>query len=196
MERSIRGHLILVMAPMASGKGRLIAHALSTFPEIKRLVSCTTRTKRPGESEGKDYFFLSREEFEKKVQNGEFMEWAEFSGNLYGTLKSELLVHMELGHVVINEIDLHGVRSLLSLLPKEHLTVVYIDAGDWETLKTRARSRAPMTEEELALRYHHYLEEIAYKNSADFIIENSDNQLKEAKEKMESIVRGIISGTP
>ncbi len=193
MEQSFRGHLILVMAPMASGKGRLIAHVLSNFPEIKRLVSCTTRMKRPGEFEGKDYFFISREEFEQKVQNDEFMEWAEFSGNLYGTLKSELLAHMESGHVIINEIDLHGVRNLLSLIPKEHLTVIYIDAGDWETLKARARSRAPMSEDELALRYKHYLEEIAYKHEADFIVENNDTQFEVAKEKMESIVSAVVS---
>jgi len=195
MERSLRGHLILVMAPMASGKGRLIAYAISKFPEIKRIVSCTTRAKRPGESEGKDYFFISRKEFEQKIQSGEFMEWAEFSGNLYGTLKSELVTHLELGDVVINEIDLHGVQNLISLIPRENLTVIYIDAGDWETLKARALSRAPMSEEELALRYTHYLEEIAYKHNADFIIENNDTQLEEAKEKIESIVSAIISRT-
>ncbi len=190
-----KGHLILIMAPMASGKGVLMSHVVGHFPEVKRLVSCTTREKRPGETEGKDYFFISRAEFERRTQAGEFMEWAEFSSNLYGTLKSELLAHMEEGNVVINEIDLHGVRNLLTLIPRECCTVIYIDAGDWETLKARALARAPMSEKELLLRHVHYLEETAYKHNADFIVQNNDTQLESAKEEMSTIVRNIVSRT-
>jgi guanylate kinase len=178
---------------MASGKGVLMSHVVECFPEVKKIVSCTTREKRPGEVEGVDYFFISRQEFERKTQAGEFIEWAEFSANLYGTLKSELLAHMEAGHIVINEIDLHGVRSLSSLLPKESRTVIYIDAGDWETLKARALSRAPMSEKELLLRHVHYLEETVYKHNADFIIQNNDNQLEDAKKEISTIVSTIIS---
>ena len=195
MEHVTRGHLILLMAPMASGKGVLMSHVVEHYPEVKKLVSCTTREKRPGEVEGKDYFFISRQEFEQKTQAGEFIEWAEFSAHLYGTLKSELLTHMEAGHIVINEIDLHGVRSLSSILPKESRTVIYIDAGDWETLKARALSRAPMSEKELLLRHVHYLEETAYKHDADFIIQNNDNQLEAAKKEIDAIVTTIISRT-
>ncbi len=195
MDNSTHGHLILIMAPMASGKGVLIAHVTEQFPEVKRIVSCTTRAKRPGEVEGKDYFFISRDEFEQKTLAGEFMEWAEFSGNLYGTLKSQLITHLEAGHVTINEIDLHGVRNILSLIPREQCTVVYIDAGDWETLKNRALSRAPMSENELSLRHIHYLEETAYKHNADFIISNNDNELEDAKKKLSTIVEKIISHT-
>lgn len=195
MENTIQGHLILIMAPMASGKGVLISHVIEHYTEVKRLVSCTTRAKRPGEVEGKDYFFISREEFEQKTQAGEFMEWAEFSDNLYGTLKSELLNHLSAGHVTINEIDLHGVRNILSLIPREQCTVVYIDAGDWETLKARALGRAPMSDRELTLRHIHYLEETAYKHNADFIISNNDNELESAKGKLSAIIENIISHT-
>ncbi len=193
MLRDVKGHLILIMAPMGSGKGVLISHIIQQYPQIQRLVSCTTRTKRPGEIEGKDYFFISREEFERRTLAGDFMEWAEFSGNFYGTLKSELLKHLECGNVVINEIDLHGVRSLRTLIPKESCTVVYIDAGDWETLKARALSRAPMSDEELSLRHIHYLEETSYKDQADFIVYNNDNELEAAKEALHTIVENIIS---
>lgn len=195
MEKIIRGHLILIMAPMASGKGVLISHITHTYPIIKRLVSCTTRAMRPNEVEGRDYFFISREDFERRTQNGEFVEWAEFSGNLYGTLQTELFSHLENGDVVINEIDLHGVRNILSIIPKEHCTVIYIDAGDWETLRARALSRAPMGEEELSLRHIHYLEETGYKHNADFIVHNNDNELESAKSKLNAIVEDIISRT-
>lgn len=193
MLTDVKGHLILIMAPMGSGKGVLISHIMSQYPTIQRLVSCTTRLMRPGEVEGRDYFFITREEFEQKTLAGDFMEWAEFSGNLYGTLKSELVRHLDQGHVVINEIDLHGVRSLRTLIPKESCTVVYIDAGDWETLKARALSRAPMSEEELSLRHIHYLEETSYKDQADFIVHNNDNELEAAKEALNAIVENIIS---
>ena len=123
------------------------------------------------------------------------MVWAEFSDNLYGTLKSELLTHLSAGHVTINEIDLHGVRNILSLIPREQCTVVYIDAGDWETLKARALSRAPMSDRELTLRHIHYLEETAYKHNADFIISNNDNELESAKIKLSAIIENIILRT-
>lgn len=195
MEHTTQGHLILIMAPMASGKGVLIGHIIEKFPHIQRIVSCTTRARRPGEIDGKDYFFITREEFEQKTLAGEFMEWAEFSGNLYGTLKSQLLTHLEAGHVTINEIDLHGVRNILSLIPREQCTVIYIDAGDWETLKARALGRAPMTEKELTLRHLHYLEETSYKQDADFIVSNNDGELEEAKQKLDAIVENIILHT-
>ena len=177
---------------MASGKGILISHIMETFPEVKRLVSCTTRPQRPGEVEGIDYFFLTRPEFERRIKAREFLEWTEFSGNLYGTLNSEILSHLEEGHVVINEMDLTGVRRLLTLLPRDRMTVVYVDAGDWETLKSRALARAPMSEEELDLRRAHYHEETAFKDKADVIIKNNDDELTEAKAHIERVVRDII----
>jgi len=195
MEQAMTGHLILITAPMASGKGRLIAHVMHEFKEVIRLVSCTTRAQRPGETDGVDYHFISRDDFEHKIKANEFMEWAEFSGNLYGTLKSELLGHLEKGHIVINEIDLQGVQNLVTLIPQSHRTIIYIDAGDWETLKARALSRAPMSEEELALRYTHYLKERTFKDDADFIIYNDDSQLEEAKKEMSRIVSNIVSRT-
>ena len=195
MEHEIKGHIIIVMAPMASGKGILISHIIKRFPMMKRLVSCTTRTRRPGEKEGEDYFFLSRDEFERKMKAHEFIEWSEFSGNLYGTLKTEILGHLQEGHVAINEMDLRGVRQLFTLLPRDRMTVIYIDAGDWEALKARALLRAPISEDELALRRLHYHEEIEFRDEADFIISNNDHELEGAKAHIEKIVGTIIKNS-
>ena len=189
----MKGHLILVTAPMASGKGRLIAYVLSVFPQVTRLTSCTTRSIRPGEREDIDYHFIPRSEFEDKIKNGNFIEWAEFSDNLYGTLKSELSTRLKRGEIVINEIDIQGVLQLQKIVPKEQCTVVYVDAGNWETLKARALARAPISPEHLALRYERYLEETAFKNQADFIIENNDGQFEEAKANIHAVIEGIIS---
>ncbi len=189
----IKGHLVLIMAPTGSGKGTLISYIQGIFPYIARLTSCTTREMRPGEENGVDYHFISRQEFENKIERGEFIEWAEFSSNLYGTRKSDIEKCLKNGQVVINEIDVQGVIQLQSLVPREHYTVVYIDAGDWETLKARALTRAPISEEQLELRHKRYLEEDEFKHLADFIIQNNDGQLEEAKAALHTIIENIIT---
>ena len=138
---------------------------------------------RPGEVEGKDYYFISDEEFDRKVENGDFLEWAIFGKNRYGTLKSEIISRLENGQIVIAEIDVQGVEQLHQLIPGEHITTVFIEAGGWEGLKARAMARAPMSEEELAARYERYLVEVASKDIADIIIDNSTNDPTPAKQE-------------
>ncbi len=190
---NIKGHLILVMAPMGSGKGSLIAHVQHLLPKLVQTVSCTTRDKRPAEKEGVDYYFISRPSFVGKINGNEFLEWAVFSGNLYGTLKSELVGRLQNGEVVICEIELQGILQLMNMVPKEHRTLVYIEAGDWEIMKARALARAPISEEHLALRYERYLHEKASKEYADIIINNVDGKLQDSKTKMAEIVQHIIT---
>ncbi|MCA9362587.1 guanylate kinase [Candidatus Kaiserbacteria bacterium] len=169
----IRGHVIVVMAPMGSGKGTIVRHALAKYPELRQTVSGTSRAMRPGEVDGQHYHFLSNAEFEQKIAAGEFLEWAEFAGNKYGTLKSEILPRILECDVVIVEIELQGVEQLLDLLPREHLTIVYIEAGGWEVLRARAESRAPMSAAELAARHERYLIEVQAKPIADIVIDNT-----------------------
>lgn len=188
----LKGHLVLVMAPMASGKGSLITYVQSVFPQVTRITSCTTRPMRPGETDGVDYCFISRSEFQRKIKQEEFIEWAEFSNNLYGTLKSDLINRLQKGEIVINEIDLQGVLQLRELVPREQYTIIYVDAGDWETLTARALARAPISEEHLALRHKRYEEESAFKNNADFIIQNNDGQFEDAKAKICAVIEGIV----
>lgn len=191
--QNITGHLIFIMAPMASGKGSLVAYIEENFPQARRTVSCTTRERRPKEIEGVDYYFITRSEFEHRREKGDFIEWAEFSGHLYGTLRSELVGRLQKGEIVICEIELQGVLQLLDIIPKEHYTLVYVNAGDWETLKARALSRAPISEEHLALRYERYCEEEAFKDRVDVVINNRDGQLEKAKAQMHAIVADIIT---
>lgn len=176
---------------MASGKGTIVRHALSVFPEIYHTVSCTTRAPRPGEEHGHHYYFLSPEEFEAKRVNGEFLEWAVFGNNKYGTLKSEIIPRLESGQVVIAEIEVQGVEQLHKLLPKENITTVYIHAGPWELLKERALRRAPMTEEELQKRYERYQVEVASKAIADIILDNTQNDITIAQASFCDLIKDI-----
>tara|TARA_B100002051_G_scaffold276805_1_gene328530 strand:- start:1357 stop:1908 length:552 start_codon:yes stop_codon:yes gene_type:complete len=163
------------MAPMGSGKGTIIKHALQKFPTAHLTVSCTSRAMRPGEENGKHYHFVSREEFDQKILNDDFLEWAEFAGNKYGTLKSEIIPRLKECEVVIVEIELQGVEQLLEILPRDHMTITYIEAGGWEVLKERAIARAPISEEDLTARHERYLIEKQSKPMADVIINNSED---------------------
>lgn len=169
----IRGHVVVVMAPMGSGKGTIIQQALEQYPELYRTVSCTSRQRRPGEVDGVHYHFVANDKFEDMINRGDFLEWAVFAGNKYGTLKSEILPKLSDCNVVILEIELQGVEQLLNLLPREHMTIVYIEAGGWSILKARAEERAPMSENELEARYKRFLIEQQAKPLADVIIDNS-----------------------
>lgn len=189
---AITGQLILLMAPTGSGKGSLVQYVKEQYPTIHFAVSCTTRAPRPGEIEGVSYYFLSRNDFEKKVAAGDFLEWAEYGGNLYGTLKSEVIERLSAGEVVLNEIELQGIEQLIQLVPVAHRTVIYIEAGGWEVLKARAQARAPISDEELALRYERYLSEVPAKDIADYVVENPDGGLASAKEKLDTILIHIL----
>jgi len=188
----ISGHVVIVMAPMGSGKGTLIKHIQTLYPDIYTTVSCTTRDKRPGEIYGREYYFITSDEFDKKIDAGEFLEWAHFGLNRYGTLKSEIIPRLQQGQVVITEVELQGVEQLLAILPRNHITVAFIDAGGWETMKQRAQMRAPMSEEELQKRYERYLIEIKAKDKADIIINNSGS-VDTAKKEMEALFEKIYS---
>lgn len=168
----INGHVIILMAPSGSGKGTLVRRALKEYPDLYHTISCTSRAARPREKDGEDYYFLSAEEFSSKVEAGEFLEWAEFAGNKYGTLKSEVLPKIADSQVVMAEIELQGVEQLLKLLPRDHITIVYVESGGWDILKKRIQARAPISEQELAGREARYRVESKAKDIADVIINN------------------------
>mgnify|MGYP005849090773 CR=1 FL=1 len=189
MEIDLKGHLILIMAPSGSGKGLLIDHIRTNVPEVYLAISCTTRNPRPGEVDGEVYYFLTEAEFEEKIQNDEFLEWAEFSGNKYGTLKSEILEPMREGKVVLREVELQGILAIRELIPKSKRTIVYIEAGSWEVLQERIVKRAPISEEHLKMRQERYLEESKWKAFADKVIENNEGRLEEAKQELEDLIK-------
>lgn len=193
MNKDLTGHVIIVMAPTGSGKGTLMNYALEMMPDIHTTVSCTTRMMRPKEVDGKDYYFITKEEFDEKIHNGEFLEWAEYGLNRYGTLKTEILPALESGEVVLVEMEIQGVEQLHKILPKENMTVVYIEAGGWEVLKARALARAPIDEAELQKRYERYLAEIDFKQFADVVIDNSGDDFTPAKENFVSLINDIYS---
>lgn len=193
MMDNIKGHVLIVSAPTGSGKGTLIKRALATFSDLHETVSCTTRDIRPGEVDGRDYHFLSQTEFEARKEKNDFLEWAKFGNNQYGTLKEEIIPRLQAGEVVITEIEIQGVDQLKTIIPKEHMTTVFIDAGGWETLRQRVLARAPISEEELSHRYERYLLEIGTKDTADVIIDNTGSDFTAAKDDFCRLIEDIYA---
>lgn len=188
-----RGKLVLVVAPSGSGKDTLIEAAEHAYPELATLVTCTTRPPRPREVEGVDYHFLSPEEFDARIERGEFLEWAEYGGNRYGTLKASIEEVLARGEVLLAAIEVQGARAVRELLPRSELALVYIEAGGWDVLVRRITARAPIGEEELKKRYERYLDEATFKEEADLVINNLDGEVETAKETFLAYLESIMS---
>ena len=152
----------------------------------------TSRKRREGAEENPKYVFLPRNEFEQMIDREEFVEWANFSGNLYGTAKSDVLEALREPQLVFKEMELQGVQQMKQLVPDEKLTIIYIDAGEWSDLQKRVLSRAAIDPEELELRRQRYEEEIKFKNEAEIIVSNKNGESEAAQMNFRNVIAGII----
>lgn len=146
MKRS-KGRLIVLSAPSGSGKTTIARAIMQNHPSIMFSVSATTRSKRSGEHHGKDYYFLSRDEFDRRIKAGELVEWEEIYGDLYGTLKSEIDGALSAGRVMLFDVDVKGAASIKRHYPEA--LVIFINPPSVESLKQRLTGRK--TENESAL---------------------------------------------
>ena len=142
-----KGKLIVISAPSGSGKTTIAKAVMAKFPTIEFSVSATTRPARKGEREGKEYFFLNRAEFERRIQRKMLVEWEEIYGNLYGTLKSEVDRVLSQGRVILFDIDVKGGLSIKRHYPEALL--IFIKLPSFEILKERLTKRK--TEDPAAL---------------------------------------------
>lgn len=186
-----RGKLVLVVGPSGSGKDTLMEAAEAAFPDLPTLVTCTTRSPRPGETNGVEYHFFSPEEFERRVHEGEFLEWAEYGGNKYGTLKASVDQALDAGEVIMTDMEVQGVRLVRERLAPGELITIFVDAGGWDVLVKRIMARAPMSESELAKRYERYLDEVTFREEATYAVSNPDGAAEAAKEAFIDIIRTI-----
>ncbi len=134
-----RGHLIVLSAPSGAGKTSIARAILARHPRMRFSVSATTRPARAGETDGKDYFFLSRMEFERRVAGGAFAEWEEIYGDLYGTLRSEIDRALEAGEDLLFDVDVKGGLSIKKLYPEA--VTIFVRPPSAEILLERLRNR-------------------------------------------------------
>ena len=180
-----KGLLLVVSGPSGVGKGTICRALINRNPTVKLSVSATTRNKRPGETEGVSYFFKSREEFEKMIENGELLEYAKlFNSNYYGTPKAYVEQEVNEGCDIILEIDYHGAFNVKIAYPDAVL--VFVAPPEMSELKARLESRATETEESKAERLRIAREEMEKMTSYDYVIVN--DSIEKAVEAFESII--------
>lgn len=185
-----QGRLIVVSGPSAAGKSTLIRAAREAIPELAYSVSATTRNPREGEVDGRDYVFLSREEFEKWIEEGRFLEWAEYSGNLYGTPEEKVEEFLENGRSVILEIELQGARQVRQGRPDA--VMVFVRAPNLEETRKRLEGRATEDLEALEARMTTALSEVSAREEFDYEVVNDERE--RAREDMIEIMRNILKG--
>jgi guanylate kinase len=180
-----RGTLFVVSAPSGGGKHVVLKGVFAEDASIEYSVSATTRAARPGEVDGRDYFFLTRDEFRRRVDLDDFLEWAEVHGNLYGTPREELSLRLASGKDVIMELDVQGMRSIRARMPEA--VTVFIMAPSLEETEHRLRRRGVNTDQDIALRMNNARDEIAARNEYDYIIVNKN--VDDAVADMRAIIR-------
>ena len=184
-----RGTVFVVTGPSGVGKGTLIAMLRERIPDLAVSVSATTRRPREGEEDGRDYFFLSEEEFVRKVDRGEFLEHARYSGNLYGTLREEVEAKAERGSGVILEIELQGARQVRASMPDA--VQVFVAPPEFETLRARLESRGTDDPAAIAARLEVAASELEARDEFEHQVVNDELEL--AADQLEAVVRQELS---
>ncbi len=190
------GMVLILSGPSGSGKSTIYKAAIGGLGGIEFSVSCTTRQPRPGEVDGRDYHFISREQFDALVAEDAFAEHAEVHGNCYGTLKSELLGRVRRGIDVLLDIDVQGAAQLRALCAGsdefcQACEFIFIMPPSFEELERRLRARGTETEESIRRRLANAKGEMDHANEYDHIIVNDD--LGRAVKEFTELILGLRS---
>lgn len=186
------GVVLIVSGPSGTGKSTVCSRVRAAMPELKFSVSCTTRAPRAGEQHGRDYYFLSVEEFKARIANREFIEYAEVFGNYYGTLKSEVIDRVNSGEDVFLDIDIQGAMQIRQCSLQDPLLgkcceFIFVAPPSLEELERRLRNRASDSEEQILKRLGKSTVEISHWKSYDYLIIN--DVLDTAVDEMQSLIQ-------
>ncbi len=188
---SMGGKIIIVSAPSGAGKTTTVKHLLQQNFGLEFSVSATSRQPRPGETNGKDYYFIPESEFRQKIENREFLEWEEvYEGNLYGTLKSEVIRILNLGKSVIFDVDVVGGLNIKKIYGNDALAI-FITPPSVEELEKRLKKRSTETEEKINTRIAKAKKEMEFAGQFDVIIVN--DVLSTALADAEKAVAGFLT---
>lgn len=183
MEKN-HGLLIVLSGPSGAGKGTLCHELLGQVPNIQYSVSATSRNPRPGEVEGKDYFFLTSEDFLAMIGEGDLLEWAEFCGNYYGTPRFAVEQAIQSGKDVILEIEIQGALQIKERFPQG--VFIFIVPPSMDVLSERIHKRGTESEEVIQKRLATAVHELEYITEYDYVVVN--DEVPAAVDKLKSIL--------
>ena len=188
------GKAILFSAPSGCGKTTIIRELMQYFDCFDFSISATSRQPREGEVDGKDYYYLSRDEFMRRVAAGDFLEWEEvYQGTCYGTLKSEIDRIWDGGRVIVFDVDVNGGRNIKRYFGDDALSI-FVMPPSIEVLEQRLRSRGTDSEESIAKRLGRSAEELKQAGQFDITIVNDD--LQRAVEETRKVINNFLNEGP
>lgn len=177
-------------SPSGGGKSTMAKKLLADFDRLKFSVSATTRLPREGEVDGREYYFLSKEEFEERVQSQQFLEWEEFyNGTKYGTLKAHVESELEKGYFVMLDVDVLGALNVKKIYGEDALSI-FIKPPSLDILEQRLRNRGTESEKSLSIRLQRAKKEIKYADKFDLVVVN--DKVETAYSEIEKAVRKFI----
>lgn len=183
----MKGNLIIISSPSGGGKGTLIKELRAMLPDLGYSCSHTTRPIRFGEEEGREYFFITEEEFKRRIDAGDFLEYAVVHGNYYGTSLAESRKVFNTGRDLVVEVDVQGALQIMQKLPDDSISI-FILPPSFEVLRARLTARATEDKEELTTRLKNSFSEVMEYSKFDYVVINED--LTSAARQLASIVVG------
>ena len=186
------GSAIIISGPSGVGKSTVCNRVREMFPDLQFSISCTTRKPRPGEVDGVHYYYLSKDEFEKRIANGDFIEYARVFDNIYGTLASEVIDRVTCGQDVFLDIDVQGAIQIQEAAEKNELLkkvceFIILAPPSFEILENRLRSRASDSAEQIEMRLAKARHELSFFRKYNYLVVNDD--LETAAGNVAAIIR-------
>jgi guanylate kinase len=183
------GKVFVITGPSGVGKGTLITRLLERNPDLELSVSATTRPPRAGEVDGRDYHFLTPEEFERRVETGDFLEHATYIGHRYGTLREEVERRLEEGRSVVLEIEVQGARQVRDAMPEA--VQIFIAPPDPQALRNRLETRGTDSAEAIERRLRTAVTELEAQGEFPHVVVN--DEVQKASSELEGLVRRELS---